>query len=448
MKRVLNILVATLVFLVAMSTLIVVACRIYAARDLESLEEPVGFVTNAPSLGLIPADKGLRDGRRQFVLLSDSVFVFRRKNRLVVMSIPARFVTDFASTPIFAWPVFEPIGRYAEAAVVHDWMYAIGSGAQEEKVAAQRRKEADMLFYYSMKQSGIDRKARDLIYTAVRVFGARAYGNEDEWRRRFYDPYSETFLTPESQCLPARPKSVEEISLPGDVDSSVSQLLDSRESVFSPALKMLSASVAMMAQIRALAPAEEQGKIDFLITEWKLFIDKAQMQVIEEPRAFRKAALATFAWNQPWKAAFGNEICQDFLLEKKIDAVAAKFQMVAPKGPDPLVQLKAKSSEALDSIIALIYKADPDDQTKYAYVKPLVAKTKAETLEEIDTAIRSNAWANLAKSVRVYIRVEASQENKNNITAAAILRALDRESLKDQANETDSYRSNSSTGLQ
>ena len=40
-----------------------------------------------------------------------------------VITVPAGFVTDFASTPRAIWAILPPTGRYQLAAVVHDFLY-------------------------------------------------------------------------------------------------------------------------------------------------------------------------------------------------------------------------------------------------------------------------------------------------------------------------------------
>ena len=40
------------------------------------------------------------------------------------VTVPIHFKTDFASTPRFLWAFFPPYGKYTEAAVLHDYLYA------------------------------------------------------------------------------------------------------------------------------------------------------------------------------------------------------------------------------------------------------------------------------------------------------------------------------------
>jgi len=40
-----------------------------------------------------------------------------------IITVPEKFITDFASVPRIFWSIVSPIDTHANAAVVHDWMY-------------------------------------------------------------------------------------------------------------------------------------------------------------------------------------------------------------------------------------------------------------------------------------------------------------------------------------
>jgi hypothetical protein len=82
--------------------------------------------------------------------------------------VPAGFLTDFASTPRALWWWLPPTGRYAPAAVVHDYLYVVG---------VTTREVADRLFLEGMAELGVNAVRRRLMYWAVRLFGA------DQWER-------------------------------------------------------------------------------------------------------------------------------------------------------------------------------------------------------------------------------------------------------------------------
>ncbi|MFN3752384.1 MAG: DUF1353 domain-containing protein [Thiobacillus sp.] len=92
-----------------------------------------------------------------------------------VVRVPAGFVTDLASIPRPFWPVLPPQGRYAKAAILHDWLYSVGARGDE---AGRRR--ADRIFLEAMRVLGVPAWQRYPIYAAVRAFGAAAYGPDPQ----------------------------------------------------------------------------------------------------------------------------------------------------------------------------------------------------------------------------------------------------------------------------
>jgi len=82
------------------------------------------------------------------------------------ITVPAGFVTDFASTPRAIWAIIPPTGRYQLAAVVHDFLYW-DQGCT--------RQQADDLLRAAMAESQVKPFERDIIYKAVQRFGASAW---------------------------------------------------------------------------------------------------------------------------------------------------------------------------------------------------------------------------------------------------------------------------------
>ena len=76
------------------------------------------------------------------------------------------FVTDFASVPRLLWSVFPPHGKWAKAAIVHDYLYA---------TAKLSRSESDKIFLEAMCVLEVPKVKRILMYLAVRLFGASSY---------------------------------------------------------------------------------------------------------------------------------------------------------------------------------------------------------------------------------------------------------------------------------
>lgn len=84
------------------------------------------------------------------------------------VEVPEGFVTDLTSTPRIFWQVLRPEGRYAYAAVVHDYLYWTQS---------RSRDEADQILKFALEDSKVDRATRWAIYEAVDMLGKKAWDN-------------------------------------------------------------------------------------------------------------------------------------------------------------------------------------------------------------------------------------------------------------------------------
>jgi len=82
------------------------------------------------------------------------------------ITIPAGFVTDFASTPRAVWFMYPPWGLWAEPAVVHDRLYVTGVCSRED---------ADKILKSLMQRMGIGSFTCNIFYAGVRVGGWRAW---------------------------------------------------------------------------------------------------------------------------------------------------------------------------------------------------------------------------------------------------------------------------------
>ena len=125
-------------------------------------------------------------------------------NDIFYIPISRYYVTDFASVPRWLHWLIQPFGAHAEASIVHDWLYAIGGDEAE-------RKTADDVFYAALVQAGVARKRARLMYAAVRIFGERGFGRENEWNGRFYNPLANVELS--GDCIigkPEDPKTIQE----------------------------------------------------------------------------------------------------------------------------------------------------------------------------------------------------------------------------------------------
>lgn len=82
------------------------------------------------------------------------------------VTVPAGFVTDLASIPRAFWSVLPKTGRYAYAAIVHDYLYWVQDVT---------RSEADEILKTVMMDSDVHALTIQTIYHAVRLFGQSAW---------------------------------------------------------------------------------------------------------------------------------------------------------------------------------------------------------------------------------------------------------------------------------
>ncbi|MBP7702166.1 MAG: DUF1353 domain-containing protein [Phenylobacterium sp.] len=126
------------------------------------------------------------EGRRALIVTADLLYCYPPTKALIV--VPTGYVTDFASVPAAARSVISEFGDQAEAAIVHDWLYAVGE--------PDRRLGADQVFRFAMREQGVSAATAAIAYNAVRWFGGGAYGRPDEWLKRFGDPQTGRYAPP------------------------------------------------------------------------------------------------------------------------------------------------------------------------------------------------------------------------------------------------------------
>ena len=78
--------------------------------------------------------------------------------------VPAGFESDLATIPRPLWVFFPPFGRYARAAVIHDYIYI-------NMRELMTRKAADKIFKSIMIEDGVGVITRNILYRAVRAAG-------------------------------------------------------------------------------------------------------------------------------------------------------------------------------------------------------------------------------------------------------------------------------------
>ncbi|MVM39456.1 DUF1353 domain-containing protein [Spirosoma sp. HMF3257] len=87
------------------------------------------------------------------------------------VEVPAGFITDFASVPVFLWGFFPPIGRHNRACVLHDYWY--DNRLFEDSLGQEAaRRLADDELLARMNEARPHRKIRNYcMYLACRWFG-------------------------------------------------------------------------------------------------------------------------------------------------------------------------------------------------------------------------------------------------------------------------------------
>ena len=113
----------------------------------------------------------LDDGRRWKLIRS---FEYYRGDTILkeTVTVPAGFVTDFASSPRPFWWLVSPWGKYGKAAIIHDFLYQWhGYEYPLHGWADVTRKQADDIFLEAMTVLGVKPWRSRLMYWAVRLFG-------------------------------------------------------------------------------------------------------------------------------------------------------------------------------------------------------------------------------------------------------------------------------------
>ena len=82
------------------------------------------------------------------------------------ITVPAGFVTEFASIPRVLWSELSPVGEHKLAAIVHDYLYWF---------QPCEREETDNLLMIAMSEGGVSDLRRGAVYTGVRM------GSADAW---------------------------------------------------------------------------------------------------------------------------------------------------------------------------------------------------------------------------------------------------------------------------
>lgn len=84
-----------------------------------------------------------------------------------VITVPKGYRTDFASVPRFFWRIIPPYGRYAKAAVAHDWLCDLRGSTGIDSATTHK------VFLEAMEILEVPAWKRTVMYRAVRWFGPR-----------------------------------------------------------------------------------------------------------------------------------------------------------------------------------------------------------------------------------------------------------------------------------
>jgi len=119
---------------------------------------------------LLPLRRGERGGRRLWALSDEYAYCHDETQELIL--VPRGFVTDLTSIPSLARVIYNP-ADYAEAALVHDYLYAVG--------ASDWRPNADEVFRAILIETNHSRRRAEVLFRAVRIGGNGGYGLADDW---------------------------------------------------------------------------------------------------------------------------------------------------------------------------------------------------------------------------------------------------------------------------
>ena len=86
-----------------------------------------------------------------------------------LIRVPKSFITDGASVPHSLQWLYNPYGKYINAAVVHDYLYSVYNNT------GINRTLADKIFKHIMKETGVDSRTIRRFYNAVKYFGETSW---------------------------------------------------------------------------------------------------------------------------------------------------------------------------------------------------------------------------------------------------------------------------------
>lgn len=115
-----------------------------------------------------PAILQLLDHYKWRVFTPFSFYKGTKENRKYTIVVPVGYETDLTSVPRILWTIFPPHGKYAKAAIIHDFMY---------DQALKTKKEADNCFYEGMLVLGVPKWKAKILYLGAKFFGKGKYND-------------------------------------------------------------------------------------------------------------------------------------------------------------------------------------------------------------------------------------------------------------------------------
>lgn len=93
---------------------------------------------------------------------------FRFVREKETITVPAGYITDFASVPQIFWSIVPKSGEYDGAAVIHDYLYGLKGG---DISPARSRAECDRIFLEGMTALKVPAWKRSVMWCAVHLYG-------------------------------------------------------------------------------------------------------------------------------------------------------------------------------------------------------------------------------------------------------------------------------------
>jgi len=112
---------------------------------------------------------------KYWLLLEDFTYYLNSSGDKI--TVPAGFVSDLASVPDGANAIFDQFGRYASAALIHDYLYW-------EKIYSKSK--SDKIIKDALKATGVGYTARNSIKWGVKLFGDKSWKKNCSDRRKGY----------------------------------------------------------------------------------------------------------------------------------------------------------------------------------------------------------------------------------------------------------------------